>query len=37
MRHQSAMVEGCREIELRERITAHRGAPKQVERRVRVA
>ena len=30
----AAMVEGCREIELRQRITARRGASKQVEGRV---
>jgi hypothetical protein len=31
------MVEGCREIELRQRISARRSVSKQVERRVRVA
>jgi hypothetical protein len=37
MRDQAALIEGCGEIELCERITAHRGAPKQVERRLRIA
>jgi hypothetical protein len=37
MRHQAAMVERQREIDLRKRIAARRGAPKQLERCVGIA